>query len=168
VQVFENYSRDFEHFRAIQQPTHSEEVEVLLLLDQVAATAVERLQAANAALKMYEAILCKPDRAKAARFLKGQLEYYSWAFGSEVTRTTAVLNFGKVPATVAQTGLQMNHALQSAKEKLDTIAASLTPRDPRLREPEHLDPSPRNPNPKDPSNVVGQNSAFPAHERVGT
>lgn len=121
MKVFESYSKDF---RAMQQPSHGEELEVLLFLDQVATIAEERLYAANAALHMYDGISCNPDRLKAKGILKEQLEYYSWAFDSEVTRTTGSLTFVKVPAA-AQAGLRMKDDLRATKEKLDSIAASL-------------------------------------------
>jgi hypothetical protein len=121
VKAFDDYSKDF---RAMQQPAQGEALQLLFFLDQVATTAQDRLYAANAALKMYDGISCKPDRVRAKRILKDQLESYSWVFDSEVTRTSGGLTFVKVPAA-AQTGLRMKDDLRSAKQKLDAIVASL-------------------------------------------
>ena len=121
VTAFGNYVKDF---RAMEKPLQGEELEVLRFLDQVATTAEDRLGAANTLLQMYDSISCKPDRVRAKRILKAQLDYYSWVFDSEVTRVTGGLTFVKVPAA-AQIGLRMKDDLRAAKEKLDAIAASV-------------------------------------------
>ncbi len=122
VKLFNNYSKDFE---AMEEPLHhGEELEVLQFLDQAAKTAEDRLYALDAELRMYDSVSCKPDRDNLKIILKGQLEYYSWVFDSEVTRVTGGLTFIKMPAA-AQTGLRMKDDLRAAKGKLDAIAASL-------------------------------------------
>lgn len=122
VKLFNNYSKDFE---AMEEPLHhGEELEVLEFLDQAAKTAEDRLYALDAELRMYDTVSCKPDRDNLRIILKGQLEYYSWLFDSEVTRITGGLTFTKMPAA-AQTGLRMKDDLRAAKDKLDAISASL-------------------------------------------
>jgi len=122
VKLFNNYSKDFE---AMEQPLHrGEELEVLEFFDQAAKTAEDRLYALDAELRMYDSVSCKPDRNNLRIILKGQLEYYSWVFDSEVSRFTGGLTFTKMPAA-AQTGLRMKDDLRAAKDKLDAIAASL-------------------------------------------
>jgi hypothetical protein len=122
VKLFNNYSKDFE---AMEEPLHhGEELEVVQFLNQAAKTAEDRLYALDAELRMYDSVSCKPDRDNLKIILKGQLEYYSWVFDSEVTRVTGGLTFTKMPAA-AQTGLRMKDDLRAAKEKLDAIAASL-------------------------------------------
>jgi hypothetical protein len=121
AKVFGNYSKDF---KAMEQPSHGEEFELLMFFDTVAKTAEDRLYGANFALEMYDGISCRPDRLKASRILKKELGYYSFLFDSEVTATTGILAVVKVPA-VAQLSLKMKDDLRAAKEKLDTIAAAL-------------------------------------------
>jgi hypothetical protein len=121
VKLFNNYSTDFE---AMEKPIHGEELQVIQFLNQVAKTAEDRLYALDAELQMYDSISCEPDRVKAKRILKGQLGYYAWLFDSEITRTTGVLTFSKVPVAV-QTGLRMKDDLRAAKDKLDAVSASL-------------------------------------------
>jgi hypothetical protein len=123
IKTFANYSKDF---RAMQEPLKGQQdLEVLFDLDHTATSAEERMYAANAALQMYDSISSASDRAKVKGILKEQLlDYYSWVFDQDVTRTAGVLTFIKVPAA-AQLGLRMRDDMRAAKEKLDTIAASL-------------------------------------------
>lgn len=122
IKTFENYSKDF---RAMQEPLKGQDLEVLFDLDHTATTEEDRLYAANAALQIYDSISSPSDRAKAKVILKERLlNYYSWVFDKDVTRTAGVLAFVKVPAA-AQLGLRMRDDMRAAKEKLNTIAASL-------------------------------------------
>jgi hypothetical protein len=122
IKSFENYSKDF---KAMEQPLKGQDLEVLFDLDHTATTAGDRLYAANAALEMYDGISFQPDRLRAKRILKEKLlDYYSWAFDQDVTRTAGVLTFVKIPAA-AQLGLRMKDDMRTTKEKLDAIAASL-------------------------------------------
>jgi hypothetical protein len=121
VKMFNNYSKDFE---AMEQPLHGEELQVVEFLEQVAKTAEDRLYALDAQLRMYDSVSCKDDRAKVKNILKGQLDYYSWLFDSEIKRTTGGLTYSKIPVA-AQEGLRMKDDLRAAKEKLDAISASL-------------------------------------------
>jgi hypothetical protein len=118
---FGNYSKDF---REMQKALHGEELQVVEFLDEVATTAEDRLYAANAMLRMYDNISCKPDRVKVRGILRDQLEYYSWQMENEAGRVTGSLALSKVPAA-AQIGLRMKDDLRAAKIKLDAIAGSL-------------------------------------------
>jgi hypothetical protein len=122
IKSFENYTKDF---RAMEQPLKGQDLEVLFDLDHTATTAEDRLYAVEAALEMYDGISSQPDRLKAKRILKEKLlDYYSWAFDQDVTRTAGVLAFVKIPAA-AQLGLRMKDDMRTAKEKLDAISSSL-------------------------------------------
>lgn len=122
IEVFQNYSKDF---RAMEQSLKGEDLEVLFDLDHTATAAEDRLYAANAALQMYDSVPSPPDRVQVGRILKEKLlAYYSWVFDQDVTRTTGVLTFVKIPAA-AQLGLRMKDDLRAAKERLDVIAESL-------------------------------------------
>ena len=122
IKAFANYSKDF---RAMQEPLKGQDWEVMLDLDHTATTAEDRLYAVNAALQMYDSISSQSDRVNVRRILKEQLlDYYSWVFDQDVTRTTGVLTFVRVPAA-AQLGLRMKDDMRAAKEKLDSIVGSL-------------------------------------------
>jgi hypothetical protein len=90
----------------------------------VAKTAEDRIYALDAALQMYDHVSCKADRDKLRKILKSQLDYYSWAFDSEVKRTTGGTTFAKSPAA-AQMGIRLKDDLRTAKDKIDAIASSL-------------------------------------------
>jgi hypothetical protein len=119
--VFSSHSKDF---RALEEPLHGQEWEVVEFLDNVATTAEDRLDAANTMLRMYDCIVSETDRARVRPILKEQLAIYSWQMNHEAERTTGSLAFTKVPAA-AQIGLQMKDDLRTAKQKLDAIAESL-------------------------------------------
>ena len=122
IKSFENYSKDF---RAMRTPVTGEDWEALVDLDDTAFRTEDRLHAANAALEMYDAISSQPDRLRAKRILKERLlDYYSWAFDQDATRTAGLLTFVKIPAA-AQLGLKMKEDLRAAKETIDAITASL-------------------------------------------
>src|SRR5712664_1864527 len=122
VTIFSNHSKDF---RAMSKPLSGQDLEVLLELDHVAATQADRLLAANVALQIYDAISSEQDRSRARRILKEQLlDYYSWVLDQDVTRTSGLLTFAKVPAA-AQLGLRMKDDMRAAKEKIDAIIASI-------------------------------------------
>jgi hypothetical protein len=123
VTIFENHIKDI---RAMENglPNPVDKA-VLQDLEHSAVTAEDRLYAANAALEMYDSISSQTDRAKARRIVKEKfLDYYSWAFDQEVTRTTGELTFLTGPAAAAL-GLQMKDDMRAAKERLDAIATSL-------------------------------------------
>jgi hypothetical protein len=120
VTTFGNYEKDFQ---AMEKASDSE-FQMMEFLEQTALLAEDRIYAANAELKMYDAISCGSDRQKVKGILKDQLDYYVWVFDKEVTRTTGGLTFVKVPAA-AQTGLQMKDQMRAAKEKLEAIRAGL-------------------------------------------
>jgi len=121
LNAFQNYSKDF---REMLKASHGEEFEVVDLLDHVATTAEDRLDATAAMLQMYDNISSKSHRARVKPILKKQLAMYSWLFDQETSRTAGALTFVKAPAA-AQMGLRMKDDLRAAKEKLDAIAASL-------------------------------------------
>lgn len=121
VSTFENHVKDI---RAMENANPVDK-EVLQDLEHSAMTAEERLYAANTALEMYYSISSQADRASAQRIFKEKfLDYYSWAFDQEVTRTTGELTFLKGPAAAAL-GLHVKDDMRAAKDKLDAIAASL-------------------------------------------
>jgi|HubBroStandDraft_2_1064218.scaffolds.fasta_scaffold39613_1 hypothetical protein len=121
VRTFENHIKDI---RAMENANPVDK-EVLQDLEHSALTAEERLYAANTALEMYYSISSQADRANARRIVKEKfLDYYSWAFDQEVTRTTGELTFIKGPA-VAALGLHVKDDMRAAKDKLDAIATSL-------------------------------------------
>ncbi len=119
--TFSTYSKDF---RALEDSLRGDELQEVQFLEGVAATAEDRLHAANAMLEIYGNVSCKPDREKVKSILKEQLDYYSWQMGNEADRSAGSLQFAKTPA-VAQMGLKMKDDLRVAKGKLDEIAASL-------------------------------------------
>jgi hypothetical protein len=122
IKVFENYNKDF---KAMEQPLKGQDLEILFDLDHTALAAEDRLYAANAALEIYDSISSQPDRLRAKRILKEKLlDYYSWAFDQDATRTAGAITFTRLPA-VAQLGLRMEDDMRTTKKKLDAIAASL-------------------------------------------
>jgi hypothetical protein len=99
--------------------------EVLQDLEHTALTAEDRLYPANVALEMYDGISSQSDRAKMRQIIKEKfLDFYSWIFDHEITKTTGALTFLKGPAA-ATLGLQLKDDMRAAKEKLDAIAISL-------------------------------------------
>jgi hypothetical protein len=119
--TFSNYSKDF---RALEGQLHGDEWQEVDFLDGVAATAEDRLHAANAIFEMYNNISCAPDRVKVKPILKELLDYYSWQMGNEADRSAGSLQFAKMPAVV-QMGLKMKDDLRTAKNRLDEVATSL-------------------------------------------
>lgn len=121
VTEFKNHIKDI---RAMENANPVDR-EVLQDLEHSALTAEERLYAANTALEMYYSISSQADRANARQIVKEKfLDYYSWAFDQEVTRTTGELTFLKGPAAAAL-GLHVKDDMRTAKDKLDAIATAL-------------------------------------------
>jgi hypothetical protein len=118
---FVNYDKDF---NAMLAPLHGEDWETLSELNTIAKLEEQRLIGASATLQMYNSISTAEDRLNAKPVLLALLGYYSGALDGDITYAAGVLTFVKVPAA-AQLGLQMKDSMRAAKEKLDTIAASL-------------------------------------------
>ena len=121
IKKYGDYVTDF---HAAEQNETGEEFETTDFLQGVSTLAEERVLALDFTLAMYKSISSTDDRAKAAKILKEQLDYYSWQFNKEAVRIAEMLKFVKVPATI-QLGLKLKEDMRATKDKLDKIAASL-------------------------------------------
>jgi hypothetical protein len=116
--------KDFDDFGAMAQSLQGAELSTLTELNDIAMEGVMELDATISFLQVYRNMQCEPDRATAKSALKNRLGAYSHMLGLEAETTPRYLAFTKLPAT-AQAGFRMRDELLAAKNKLDTIAASL-------------------------------------------
>jgi hypothetical protein len=121
VTAFGNYMKDFQE---MEKSLSGEEFDEANFLEETASLVDERIYATAAMLQMYDAVSCKNDRANVKPLLKEQLNESSWRLNEQTTRTTGFLPIVKVPA-LATEGIKMRDDMRAAKEKVDSISASL-------------------------------------------
>jgi hypothetical protein len=118
---------DYDHdFRAFAKAHNNENFESLLTmdLDSVSAETYERLDSTSALLSIYEALVCKEDRASALPVIKAQLRQYLELTAVSIDQANNDLAYVTSTAT-AQLGLRMKEDLQEVKIMLDSIERSI-------------------------------------------
>jgi hypothetical protein len=75
-------------------------------------------------LGVYEKMQCEPDRFAAKGALKNRLAFYSKALGGAAEVVVNSLSFERSPA-MTQTGFRIRDDLRAAKDKMDSLNASL-------------------------------------------
>lgn len=122
VNSFHSFSQDFLQMASSRKG--DPEFELLIDLHNTAETVTQRLSADYAMISMYEDIQCNEDRGRVRHYVSERFDYEGKLIDSDIGAVNNMLALSRIPAA-AQLGIQMKNDLRAAKEKLDSIVASL-------------------------------------------
>jgi hypothetical protein len=121
IKRFADYRRDFE---SAQTKMSGEEWRATDFLNSVSRLDYERLDALQTTLEVYDRISCKTDREQVKALVRNQLTSNAKRIEQQSDDVAKMLAQVKT-TSVSLAGFKMKYEIRTAKERLDSIAASL-------------------------------------------